>query len=388
MSELLYIAIWAIVVFIISIIIFKCTIGIDNFLSENFGSECIDYIPYIPYEKLFNKYPTKPGTIFVSVASYRDPECSTTIESIYKNAEYPDRIYVGICEQNKSGSELESCINKINNSNITVMNIPYTKAKGPTYARYLCSTLWTGQEYYLQIDSHTNFEKHWDTKLLNMIKQAEEESEKPVLSAYPPSKEQMKISGSPEMDNGRIVKGILTFTAGWAKESDRPLRSHKPWVAAGFLFLNSKFMKDAPFDPNLAGLFQGEEVLLSARLFTNGWDFFVPNQKTCYHNYERSGSNLYHKDLPKVTDCRINAEKRVLFLLGLAERKTGVDDFLRDTNFYGLGNFRSINDYWKTSGVDPIKNTIERTNDMTIISPEFEGWNFRKDSYSKIKKWN
>ena len=44
----------------------------------------------------------------------------------------------------------------------------YKKAKGPTYARYWCSTLWEGEEFFLQIDSHTHFIKGWDTELINM----------------------------------------------------------------------------------------------------------------------------------------------------------------------------------------------------------------------------
>ena len=40
-------------------------------------------------------------TIFISIASYRDRLCSQTLENLYKNAKFPQRIYVGICEQNK-----------------------------------------------------------------------------------------------------------------------------------------------------------------------------------------------------------------------------------------------------------------------------------------------
>ena len=40
-------------------------------------------------------------TIFISVASYRDPVCSTTLDSIYDNAAKPENVFVGICQQNK-----------------------------------------------------------------------------------------------------------------------------------------------------------------------------------------------------------------------------------------------------------------------------------------------
>ena len=66
-------------------------------------------------KNIYDDYNIIKGTIFISIASYRDPECSLTIDSIYKNAEFPNRIYIGICEQNKQGSLSESCLkNKYN----------------------------------------------------------------------------------------------------------------------------------------------------------------------------------------------------------------------------------------------------------------------------------
>ena len=39
-------------------------------------------------------------TIFVSIASYRDKICTTTLSNLYKQATFPERVYVGICQQN------------------------------------------------------------------------------------------------------------------------------------------------------------------------------------------------------------------------------------------------------------------------------------------------
>ena len=40
--------------------------------------------------------PRQP-TIFVSVASYRDDECSATIANLFKKATFPHRVFVGVC---------------------------------------------------------------------------------------------------------------------------------------------------------------------------------------------------------------------------------------------------------------------------------------------------
>ena len=44
-----------------------------------------------------------PGTIFVSIASYRDHECPATVESLFAMASDPTRIHVGLCIQNAEG---------------------------------------------------------------------------------------------------------------------------------------------------------------------------------------------------------------------------------------------------------------------------------------------
>ena len=272
-----------------------------------------------------------------------------------------------------------------------VFAMDYKDAKGPTYARYYCADLWRGEQYFLQIDSHTTFVKDWDVDLIEMIEMIKldpNESSRPVLSAYPPTKEQMDIKGYPEMDNGKVNQdGIPSFLCGWSKHSDRPKRSNKPWAAAGFMFLESYFLYSVPFDPNLSHLFQGEETLFSARLWTSGWDFYAPNKKVCYHHYNRTKAPLYHQDLKNSGECRAKAEKRGLFLLGIAPKISVADDFLRDYNYYGLGKFRTIDDFWKTSGIDIIMKTVEKWNDNTPPSDKFKGWNFRRDGYKNIKKW-
>jgi hypothetical protein len=293
-------------------------------------------------------------TIFVSVASYRDSECSGTIESLYNNAKYPERIYVGICEQNKAGYTSEICTNGNKNiplGNIKVHRLDYKQAKGPTYARYFCSKLWSGQEYYFQIDSHTKFEKNWDESLIKMLKECKKTSSKPVLSAYPGTDKQVKSDGIPVMESVSIGKnGLPVFYAGFwtGYKSNEPIKSPKPFVAAGFMFLEASFLYEVQYDPYLSGLFQGEETLFSARLFTNGYDIFAPNIKVCSHHYNRKGP-MYYNDMPDFVYCREMAENKVKYLLGLSN---SVDvSFLKEMEYYGLGHTRTLDQFWKASGL-------------------------------------
>ncbi len=388
--NVLNLLLWGLFVFLLTIMIGMVVYKTDYFMSEKFGIQCTDLIGM----KSINhpNYPTKPDTIFVSIASYRDNECSLTLDTLFGNAKYPHRIFVGICEQNKEGILDETCItNKllIYHNNIRIIKLDHKKAKGPTYARYHCSKLWRGEQYFLQIDSHTFFNKNWDTDLIEMITQIKtdpNESLKPVLSVYPPSKDQMSISGFPEMDSCIIKNNIPTLYCGWSDESNKPKRSNKPWAAAGFMFLESDFLYSVPFDPNLSHLFQLEETLFSARLFTNGYDFYTPNKKVAYHHYNREKAPLYHQDIKDSSECRTKAEKRALFLLGILPIESVAYNFLRDHNYYGLGKFRSIDDFWKTSGIDNITKISEKWNDKNHPSSKYDGWWFRKDGFKKIRK--
>ena len=69
----------------------------------------------------------KTDTIFVSISSYRDDVCHDTLLSIYKNAQKPENVYVGICQQNKEGDK--DCIGDIDDKykpNIRITRIPNT----------------------------------------------------------------------------------------------------------------------------------------------------------------------------------------------------------------------------------------------------------------------
>ena len=48
---------------------------------------------------------------------------------------------------------------------------------------------------------------------------------------------------------------------------------------------------DVPFDPYLPFLFMGEESILSARFWTNGYDIFAPIHDVCAHDYVRKESS-------------------------------------------------------------------------------------------------
>ena len=145
------------------------------------------------------------GSIFLSLASYRDENCVNTLNWAYGNASNPEKLFTGLVQQNcvancRTGvlvggkmddtdadmdCHKEFC--KANPSlcgNIRGLFIDEAESLGPYAARFFASKLWFGESWYLQIDAHMTFLKDWDAVSIQMLKAAP--TAKPVLSHYPP----------------------------------------------------------------------------------------------------------------------------------------------------------------------------------------------------------
>lgn len=308
-------------------------------------------------------------SIFISIASYRDINCSKTMESIFGNAQNPDRVFVGLCQQNDANVDEECSITEDKyRSNIRVIKLKHFEAKGPTWARYLCSTLWNNEKYFLQIDSHTLFSKNWDAELVDMIELLKSRGvDKPVLSHYPKSYETYDEDQNVDKSGSNIVtrmckaffndRGMISFLGAQEMEIPKDTFIETAYMAAGMFFCESTFLQDIPFDPDLPFLFVGEEILHSARFWTSGWDIYTPSKNVLYHLYTR-------KDEPKIwtdqTYSDIPAFNKVKLIMGL-DNNNDVPDYLTyNMNKYGMGKARTLAQYYEFCGIDLDKKTVSR----------------------------
>ena len=59
--------------------------------------------------------------------------------------------------------------------------------------------------------------------------------------------------------------------------------------------------KQVPYDPGLPFLFFGEEAAMLARMWTSGWDIFMPPQSVAFHQWERGArAHSFQSDIPLV----------------------------------------------------------------------------------------
>lgn len=310
----------------------------------------------------------KKDTIFISIASYRDINCNATIKSIYENAKYPENIYVGICQQNKD-TDLDS-LHDISNNNIKITRIDYTEAKGAVYARYLASKLWDNQEYFLQIDSHTIFIKNWDIVCIQSIKNLKKISDKPIISHYPRDYPDKDISNK-DMFYVTYIKYLKYIKNENFKivqyEGARFIDTKNtfiktPFVTGNFLFLESKFLKEIPYDNTLDYLHHGEEILHSLRFYTYGYDVYVPNQNIIYHYYLHDEPKIWN-DISNIELKRINVYNKL------------VNVFKSSSNYeankylgkFNLGKKRSITSFKEYANINNELPTDVSTNMMLII---------------------
>lgn len=133
-------------------------------------------------------------TIFVAIASYRDYRCPHTVEQIFKQAKYPERIRVGIVDQLDPNEDKhcafpeKSCFDDPEQifckyaHQINVFEMDAQLAVGPVFARHIGNRMYRGEYFTMQCDAHMEFVNNWDEDVIEQWRSAE--NEMAVLTTY------------------------------------------------------------------------------------------------------------------------------------------------------------------------------------------------------------
>jgi hypothetical protein len=306
-------------------------------------------------------------TIFISIASYRDPELERTIRSAIENASNPHELYFGVFLQEfeKFAPDLSWV------PNLTLKTIHPKMARGAGYARAQIMPMYSGQDYFLQIDSHTIFEKNWDLLCIEQHKKAQEISNnnKIILSHFPPPfyvepNKQITIikKSKQQLPYPTKQKPMLTKRGEWTAErvelSNKNTPEESTTVLAGFIFTTGDLIKEVPYDPGIS--FFGEELCFAIRAWTRGWDIYSPCVIIVYHFYTREGYSKIWKDrnLREISWKEletISKEKQKNIFCG------------KEDGIFGTGNVRSLLEYEEKTGLN-FKKMYEYSNDTIVLS--------------------
>lgn len=320
--------------------------------------------------------------IFVQIASYRDPELLPTLKDMIEKSSKPNNLSIGICWQHSEEDEWDNLDEFKNDKRFKIIDVDYTESKGVCWARNAVQSLYDGEKYTLQLDSHHRFVEGWDDKLIKMLKRLQKDGyEKPLLTAYIPSFD-------PENDpDARVMKpwkmnfdrftpeGVVFFIPAeydsW-DDSSKPLLSR--FYSAHFGFTVGEFCKEVKHDPNY--YFHGEEISIAARAFTHGYDMFHPNEVIIWHEYTRKGRTKQWDDdkewYNRNTSCHLRNRK--LFEM---------DGEKRDIDFgeFGFGEKRTLQEYEKFSGIcfgnrsitqDVIDKKVPKFENIKISDEDFQ----------------
>lgn len=290
-------------------------------------------------------------SIFISIASFRDPDCGNTIRNLIEKATHPERLSFGVCNQVIHGLDEDCLLPATIAPSITIDEVDASLSRGACWARSRIQQLWRNERYYFQIDSHMRFVQGWDEIMVSMLEDCP--VEKAVLSTYPLTFTPPDIYGKPEMV--RLVpkwfdeNGILTcYSRNSAVENApaRPQENH--FISAGLLFACSTLIREVPYDPHLYHV--GEEISLAVRLWTHGWTLFTPNRVVAFHDYgKREARSKHWKNDAHWRELDNRSKARVRKLLG--GKITGNRDEPLDFGPYGLGKTRSLAEYEQATGV-------------------------------------
>ena len=97
-------------------------------------------------------------TIYISVASYRDPECQPTVEDIFLRAEFPERLRVAVIDQRAENDSVPQCAVPLKACSedpsqilckyhhlIDRFEVPAHLSIGPVFARHLANRMYRGK---------------------------------------------------------------------------------------------------------------------------------------------------------------------------------------------------------------------------------------------------
>lgn len=308
------------------------------------------------------------STIFVSIASYRDPECPRTIQDMFKKARYPGRVHALVNEQNypEDASSVGFPGSERFSNNIRLLRVSAHDAKGPMVARArIEQELYKKGEadYWLQIDSHMAFVKDWDVLMIQqhgMIPNPD----KGILTTYPPDFTQ----GNRNVPNPSLPTFIglhdFSTTRLFPQHQRYRYRSfpQKPreaiFYSAGFVFGPGEMVEEVPYDIHGNYLFLGEELSMAARLFTHGYTLYTPVTSLIFHLSSRAYRPTFWEQIHK-RQSRVESKTRLLRKSLETNALRRLQDMLlhgknptEDGGIYGLGNERTLQEFQDYIGID------------------------------------
>jgi len=269
-------------------------------------------------------------------------------------------------------------------------------SKGPCWARHRAQTFYQEEDYFFQIDSHTQFLPNWDELFKEALWKIEGAGSidsyftKPIITSYPRSFKVIDFDqGLFELNIGNKNTQVITYRkdslfsrGSFSRQIGIPTKhteiTHAYLMAAGCIFTRGQFVKDIPYDPNY--YFYGEELSMALRAFTHGYSFFHIPDAPLFHLYT-DVSNIPRKLHWDPEDDENRAVKWHQLEQKSLDR---LDDLFsgKIEGSMGLGSQRSLEDYAIMSGID-LKNKMIVNLEQATTSAFHESMDWKENPIKK-----
>lgn len=288
-------------------------------------------------------------SIFIQITSYHDFELEKTILNALEKSSKTNELIFGVHSIFYNDNVLTNSIKQISNVKIIESRAPENLGMGR--GRSISHSLYSGEDYYFQIDAHSRFDKNWDTFLIKEIDRYKMMGfAKPLITNYP--KPYWYVG-----DNEKVREHEEIVTQFYWKDSERfrlyrtPMQTsginldnsiYSNSVSGGCIFVEGEFL-----DPNDLIFADGEEIFIAARAYTNGYDLLLPSNTFMYHLYYaedyKNKRRLVPQDWPKETSYLEQISKNEIKLVLSEDGVIGKNR---------LGSYRTLAEYGNLVGLD------------------------------------
>jgi len=277
-------------------------------------------------------------TIFIAIAAFNEPELKLTIDNALAMADNPQNIYFGIAAHYRDLKAPDFSGYK----NVKITYLSHPEMLGIGIGRSIANNFYEKQDYFMQIDGHTLFQKSWDSIVTIKYKKLLSFYNKPLISNYVPwwsvnedetinmYDPDLKIHNSvikyKDIDNPEIKKHDYPLQDGYAIDWNNHPEGHKKHgnLAGHFVFTLPSFIDDVAPDPQI--FYSGEEPLLALRSWTRGYTLVaIPEpivwHKNKGHGYIHPNDRWKHPDTEGFRDWfiakdQVSAKRTFEFLTG------------------------------------------------------------------------
>lgn len=343
--------------------------------------------------------PDEHTTIVLEVSAFLDgSRCGRTIWLAFQRASNPARLRVNVLQaRGHAGEEMPDCVAEFKDGHlrelcaegafqrhmvsphegvepsaglceelvlqaVNAWVIPLAQGMGPVHQRGLANLLlrYEGEDdMCLSTDSHMGFLRNWDQLLISEWLSLRNEFA--VLTVYPGSMTEMdkglhEITKFPTFcgyvhEPSAMEPGMPRGCAAAAADRDPgearlPLPTLTMNWAAGFSFHRCHAERAAPADYHLKWMFSGEEANRATRLWTHGYDLYVPVLPVVLHDYTSAKQLFWSYRDPAALK---KSQKRLRLLLSMGGDTAGAEEPAAP---YALGSQRTMEQFVNWSRQD------------------------------------